>query len=128
MPKRQTTKKAMSTEIQGKGSWVKYKVPTVAVFRDFRQKIGSINERLEQLSKDGQTNSEEFNSLAKQSEAINIDFMSEYITEWNWVSDEAGEVPMPQPLGNKEVFYDLTTPEMVFLAGLFNPDTKKKTR
>lgn len=156
MPKRQTTTKAQSHSVQGKGSWVKWKAPTVTAFRDFRVKLSELNERTEQILSqltNGQselktlrdeddldetaidetenqisTLKDELKVLNKEIESVNTEFMCQYIVEWNWVADEEGKIEMEQPLNNPDVFYELTTQETKFLAQLFMPVEGKKKR
>jgi hypothetical protein len=44
-----------------------------------------------------------------------LNILSEQVLEWNWVADEAGEKPLPQPKDNPEVLGQLLDNEKTFL-------------
>lgn len=43
--------------------------------------------------------------------------LPEYVVEWNWVADEAGLEPLPQPKDNPAVFDSLLDEEVTWLMG-----------
>jgi hypothetical protein len=53
--------------------------------------------------------------LADKGDSEMLNILSEQVLEWNWVADEAGEKPLPQPKGNPEILGQLLDNEKTFL-------------
>jgi len=128
MAKRLTTKRHDTSEVQGDGSFVVMKRPSV---KDFRALISENKELLadQQSSENGDAVS---NMNAKISTMnISVELIENNIVEWNWVDDDDKLLPLPDanfPID--ELINDL---ELNFLAQLFanemqatQQDAKKK--
>ena len=127
MPKRQSYTKVDSDEIMGTGSWIRLIPPTVSEAREMREKIQLDKERVEQLEEDRMPTSEIL-EIVSAMELYNAQMMAKHVIEWNWVQDEAGEIPFPQPLNNPEVFLELNRIEQAWIGKQFLPDEEKKEK
>lgn len=94
--------KVDSKEVQGEGSWVKLKQPTL----NDMQNLGTIGESLEEKLE------------------YSKELLSQFVVEWNWVDDE-GE-PLPQPTG--EIIAELPFQEVQFLLDALNLEGLKDTK
>ena len=96
MPKRTSTRRVDSTEVQGEGSYVELRRPKG---RDIKAA----------MRKDAETADAE--ALAKYDASLEL--LRGHVMGWNWVDDD-GE-PLPQPQDGPDVFDDLTIQEIQFL-------------
>ncbi len=94
MPSRQNVTEMPSPEVQGDGSWVKFRKLTV---KEMKVILGRSDEDLSPL--------ESF------VEALRM--YIDHVVEWNWVDDDGN--PLPQPNQDPAVVDLLTNEEVMFL-------------
>lgn len=106
MPKRKSTRKVKSTEIQGPDSWVVINEVKYGYVMDLRKKI------------------EDPEISAEESEKLNAELLATTVNSWNWVDDD--DKPLPTPSENDEVINDLTAAEMAFLQRAISGNEERK--
>ena len=124
MPKRVSSRKETSEEVQGEGSWVimtglkvkemkaqrvvtETEKTALAAYRKNLRKHQKLQEQDPDLE-DLDAYTTDFNSMD-----AGIDTLKKHILDWNWVDDE-GE-PLPNPQEDEDVFDELTDTEVTFL-------------
>ena len=141
MPKRQSrTKKLISTEIQGDDSYVVITMPTVQESRDMQERfreyqmiVDKAKAHVDQLSKSDDnpngTLDAAIEAVYKAETALSdyqMNAISEYVNDWNWVGDD--EKPLPSP-GDSESIELLTMGELNYLVNaIMNSNEKKGKR
>lgn len=117
MPKRQSTKIIPTPEMQGDDSWIKVRPPTVKESKKHRNTLREIEQQLEDVLNAGGDALKE-QELEDEKESLGLEFMSSFFVEWNWVDDD--DKPLPQPLGNPDVFELCNAFEVKYLGELIN--------
>lgn len=124
MPKRQSTQRVMSPEMQGDDSWIEITAPTMEQMKGYRKQLRPLQERLEQLKKEGKTESsvevQEINEAIGEAGKI---LVSQYVKSWNWVDDD--DVPLPQP-SEKGAVDTLNLREIKWIMKQFQFDDSEK--
>lgn len=150
MPSRQNVKKIVTpVEIQGDDAYVVIKNITIDEAKKLQELSISIDKKLqpernrlfEEYAKANDkdvkelTNGEKTIALAnsisvKEAEKFFYQYYSDYVMDWNWVTeniDESGNpVPMNKPHGNPDVFGTLTAQEFGYIQSLFQEDSKSE--
>lgn len=133
MPSRQIEQTVETpAALMGAGAWVTYIEPSTSEMRDFRAETARYQKAVTEaqarlLDSDGdKALTEEFDALVTKTEEFQFEWLAKYVRDWNWVSDAAGEVPMPAPADNPDAFRDLKASELTWLGSLFNVSIEKK--
>lgn len=96
MPKRQTIQRIISSEMQGDDSFIELVPPTMEQMKSYRNQIKPLQERLEQLKKEGKAESsieiQEINEAIGES---GKGLIAQFVKSWNWVDND--DNPLPQP-------------------------------
>lgn len=111
-PQRQNIKIIDSDEVQGAGSWVKFKLMSVSERNEYRQLI--------QASQDLAKENEVSPDRIAANEAALRACMCKFIIGWNWVDDEGNDLPQPQ--NNPSVIDQLNQLEIELLMGIMLSD------
>lgn len=127
MPKRQSTQKKPTPEMQGDDSWVIVRPPTVKQAREYQKKMRDVQQQLDAVQTAGGDLAKE-NELEDDLNLIGMRAFSTFFVEWNWVDDD--EKPLDQPAENPDVFEDCTATEIKYLGNIMadmmgNEDEKK---
>lgn len=96
MPKRKSTERYDSTDIQGEGSYVVLHKLTVGQIKQMRKASRS----------DGDSDEMSFD--------VGLDTIADSIVEWNWVDDN--DEPLPLPTDDETIIDRLNSDEVTFLA------------
>jgi len=125
MAKRKNTTRVNTNDLQGPGSYIEIRRPTVGELREFRVELWPI---LERYMPDGKLPDSATSIAMSTDDETAVDeatrrFWSEHIVSWDWVDDH-GE-PLPSPNGNVEVFSQLTDAEFAFVRKQFEPALNK---
>ena len=105
MPKRQTTRKIPSPNIQGDDSWVIVKPMTYGEQKAFRDEMRKLEDDPEALELEG------------------CKLLAQWVTDWNWVDDNGD--PLPKPAGNPEIIDTLLSHEVQFLISTLSGDQEE---
>ena len=148
MPSRQNVKKIVTpVEIQGDDAYVVIKNITIDEAKKLQELSIEIDKKLQPErnrlideyakanNKDVKelTDSEKSIALAdselvKEAEKFFYKYFSDYVMDWNWVTenlDESGNpIPMNKPNSNPDVFGTLTAQEFGYIQSLFKEDSK----
>jgi hypothetical protein len=119
MPKRINTRKVMGGP-QGADAYVVIKAMTWGESQAMLQRINEV----------WKPGDEQTPAAVVQQNAEANRMLADYVVEWNWVGDEAGEKPLPQPGKDPEVFKALLNEEVKFLLESLQgvtPEEKKET-
>lgn len=124
MPKRQSVRRIVSTEMQGEDSWIELASPKMEEMKAYRANLAPIQERIEQLQKEGVKDTDK--RLVKAREELNVEgekLISNYVKAWNWVDDDGNPLPPPSEEGavNK-----LTMSEIKWITEQFDFGQKEK--
>ena len=129
MAGRKLVKIANTEELMGEGTFVKYIEPLSSDMDEYRFKLVELQALAGKLDKEGLGDTEELKSAIRGIQQFQSEFLAKHIVEWNWVVDEAGEIPMAQPHNNPDVFLnELRDSERQFLNGLFLITPEKKAK
>lgn len=113
MPKRLSTRKYISAEIQGEDSFIVVSRLTVGEARE----IHKLNKRRQQAD-DGL---EEEDAMA----AV-LPLYAQHVIDWNWVDDE--EEPLPLPGKNPEILDTLTDLEFSYIADILSGENEEEEK
>lgn len=96
MPKRLSTQRVMSPEMQGDDSWIDLISPTMEQMKDYRKQIKPLQKRLEQLKSEGKKEtSSEIQEINEAMGEKGKGLIAQFVKAWNWVND--ADEPLPQP-------------------------------
>lgn len=100
MPKRQSVTRIVSTEMQGDDSWIEIISPTMDEMSAYRSTLAPVQERIEQLQKEGASAND--SRIIKAREELNKageSLISNFVKAWNWVDDNGDDLPQPHEQG-----------------------------
>lgn len=124
MPKRQSTQRVMSPEMQGDDSWIEITAPTMEQMKGYRKQLKPLQERLEQLKKEGKTESSvEVQEINEAIGEAGKSLVSQYVKAWNWVDND--DAPLPQP-AEKGAVDTLNLREIKWIMKQFQFDDSEK--
>lgn len=124
MPKRQSTQRVMSPEMQGDDSWIDITAPTMEQMKGYRKQVRPLQERLEQLKKEGKTESSvEVQEINEAIGEAGKSLVSQYVKAWNWVDND--DAPLPQP-AEKGAVDTLNLREIKWIMKQFQFDDSEK--
>lgn len=96
MPKRLSNQRIISSEMQGDDSWIEIIPPTMEEMKAYRKSVKPLQERLEQLKKEGKSlTSLEISEVNDAIDEAGKGLISQYVKAWNWVDND--DNPLPQP-------------------------------
>lgn len=124
MPQRQSVKKIVSEEMQGSDSYIVVASPTVEEMKGYRDSLIPIQERIEQLEKDGAKPTD--TRLAKAREELNAvgeTLITRFVKDWNWVDNDGNPLPKPSEAG---AVSKLTLPEINWVVAQLDFGSKEK--
>jgi hypothetical protein len=115
MPQRQNNIKLKSDEVQGEGSYVIVKRPTVADVKQWQREARELTKERKRKEKELKNNPELEEELEEGDIVIEMssERLAKHVVSWNWVDDDGN--PLPNPHGNVEIFDILTDDEFTFL-------------
>ncbi len=124
MPKRQTVKTVKTDEIQGEDSFVTISGVKVSEIKATRKRSLDIAARQKAADKakaagEDAEDIEDFDGFGE-----GLKMIVNHVLDWNWV-DDAGN-PLSKPQEDQEVFNELTTDEVTFLAELLTGGEEAK--
>jgi hypothetical protein len=125
MPQRQSTKRIVSTEVQGDDSYIELIAPKMDEMKQYREAMLPIQQRIEQMQAEDVSESDPRMVAAK--EELNTRgavLVSRYVKAWNWVDDDGNPLPPPSA---PESYGMLNLREINWLTKQFEfSDAKKK--
>jgi len=115
MPERKNVREVPSEEVQGAGSWIKVRRPTVKEVKETQAEIDAIRNT-------STSEEEEQSNIAGAYDNACVKAMK-YVLAWNWVDEK--DHPLPPPT-NEGVHNLLTDEEMTFILTVLFGDIEKR--